>query len=81
MTSQDRREEWSLPEGGLRPVWLRKLMEGDKRFWVVDGDVSDCAGDAIALERRISACSETGAVHGKDAREQTETQLSGADRV
>ncbi len=56
-------------------------MEGDKRFWVVDGDVSDRAGDAIALERRISACLETGAVHGKDAREQTETQLSGADRV
>lgn len=33
---QTDREEWSLPPGGLLPFWLRKLLRGDRRFWVDD---------------------------------------------
>jgi len=32
------REVWSLPPGGLAPRWLRKLLGGDRRFWVDDGE-------------------------------------------
>lgn len=33
---QTDREEWSLPSGGLLPLWLRKLIRGDRRFWIDD---------------------------------------------
>jgi len=77
----NQREEWSLPDGGLRPVWLRKLMAGDKRFWVDEGDLSDYPENAPASEPRISDSLETDVVHEKDVREQLEARFSGADRV
>lgn len=33
---QTDREEWSLPPGGLLPLWLRKLIRGDRHFWLDD---------------------------------------------
>jgi len=75
----DRREDWSLPEGGLRPVWLRKLMAGHKRFWVED-DLSGYPGNAIALGQQISG-GTTEADAMKVTCENPEMPISGADSV
>jgi len=33
------RDEWTIPEDGLLPLWMRKVIKGDRRFWEDNSDV------------------------------------------
>lgn len=33
---QTDKEEWNAPTGGIVPLWIRKVIRGDRRFWVDD---------------------------------------------
>jgi len=34
----EQREVWHKPTGGTAPLWIRKLVRGDKKFWQPEGD-------------------------------------------